>query len=380
MRAPVYTYAIHDLRSNVFLDELPLTGVTFNTPLNGCGALQATWDLSRHPSTTRRDPYDLTAPARRAIYVLRDRVPMWGGIIWTSNYDSESQRIALGAADWWSYFDHRKVIPVLQANPPQNLVAKFQVIAENKDQNDIARFLLNVAQNHANGDLGIEPDESLSGIYRDRTYHGYSLVDVGEAWRKLSEVIDGPDMVFGVAAPGADGKPRRVFRQGTPTLGQQGSPHVFEYGGNIAKYGWPRNASPMRTRTFASGEGQAEGLPIAVRENPDAYAMGYLLTEGEEGYSSVSTGATLQAHADADAFTYRLPVVLPTLVVNGGGRNAPRIGEFGPGDDCRVVIKDPYFRSGLDTSARIVDIAYRPSVAPDLADVTLSPLTDEGVA
>lgn len=380
MAAPVYTYAIHDLRSNVFLDELPLTGVSFNTPLNRSGSLQATWDLAKHPSTTKRNPYDLTAPARRAIYVLRDRVPLWGGIIWTSVYDSDTKRITIGAGDWWTYFDHRKVLPILPLVFGQDAIAKSSFGVTNSDQNYIAQALVEMAQEHANGDLGIEFDGVRSGIYRDREYLGYSLVDTGDALRKLSQVIDGPDMAFGVAAPGPNGRPRRIFRLGDPWLGQQGSPHVFEYGGNINRYTWPRDASPMRTRSYATGEGQAEGTPIAVAEDTDAYAMGYPLLEAEQAYSSVSRGATLQAHADADQFTNRLPVVLPSIVVNGGGKNSPRIGEFGPGDDCRLVIKDEFFRRGLDTSARVVDIAYRPSEAPNLAEVTLSPMTDEGVA
>lgn len=380
MPQPVYTFAIHDLRTNTFLDELPLTSVSFNTPLNGTGKLSASWDLARHPSTTRRNPYDLTAPARRAVYVLRDRVPMWGGIIWTSRYNSDSKRIEIGAADWWSYFDHRKVIPVIAANPPQDLIARQVIRYTNTEQNQIARNLVALAQSHTNGDLGIEFDDSDSGIYRDREYLGYQLANVGDALRKLSQVIDGPDMAFGVASPGSDGKPRRILRLGTPTLGQQGSPHVFEYGGNVVRYSWPRDASPMRTRTFATGEGQAEGMPIAVAENGDAYPAGYPRLEAEDSYSTVSTGSILQGHADADAFTNRLPVVLPSIVVNGGGNHSPRITEAGPGDDCRLVIVDEYFRNGLDTTARIIDLAYRPNEAPNLAEATLSPLTDEGVA
>ncbi|WIV59059.1 hypothetical protein [Amycolatopsis nalaikhensis] len=366
---------VADLRSGRVLDELPLTGVKYNKPLNDSGKFSGTWDLTRHPSSTRRDPYELTMPARRALYVMRDDRPMWGGLIWTRKYDSGSHKVEVAGADWWSYFDHRKVLPILPAAPlPLDHVAGLKMAANDVEQNDIARALVQLAQTHAGGDIGIEFDDSQSFIYRDRTYTGHELTSVGEALRQLAAVINGPDIMFGVA-PGTGGRIRRLMRVGTPRLGQAGTAHVWETGGNIVNYTWPSDATRMATRTFASGDGMAEGTPIAVAEDVDKYTQHWPLLESEQGYTSVSDADTLQGHADADQLVARLPVALPTLTVRGN--TAPYVGEWDTGDDVRVVIRDEFIRRGLDTPMRIVDAQYAPSEAAETVTITMSPLIED---
>jgi hypothetical protein len=114
MPAPVYTYMVHDLLTNAPLGELPLTGVRHGRRLNDAGAFTGTFDLDAKTSTRRRvkDPYDWTMPVTRCVYAYRDERPVWGGIIWTRRYDSSTRKVQIGAADWWSYFDHRRVIPI----------------------------------------------------------------------------------------------------------------------------------------------------------------------------------------------------------------------------------------------------------------------------
>src|SRR5689334_2722493 len=113
MATPVYTYTIHDLASNAQICELPLTGVSFCKKLYDTGTFNGTFTVENRAGSHRtvKDPYDATMPCRRCLYVWRDGVPQWGGIIWTRSYDSTNRQIQIGAADFWSYFDHRKVLP-----------------------------------------------------------------------------------------------------------------------------------------------------------------------------------------------------------------------------------------------------------------------------
>lgn len=371
---PTYVYLVADLRTGRVLDELPLTSVRYNKPLNDTGKFSGTWELSRHPSSTRRDPYELTMPARRALYVVRDGRPMWGGLIWTRKYDSSTHRVEIQGADWWSYFDHRKVLPLLPAPVSVGHVAHLTTRFAGAEQNDIARNLVRLAQSHGGGDIGVEVDDSASFIFRDREYPGHELKDTGEALRQLSSVLDGPDIMFGVA-PGTNGRIRRIMRVGTPRLGQPGTAHVWETGGNIISYTWPSDATRMATRTFATGDGMAEGTPIAVAEDTGKYGAHWPLLESEQGYTSVSEPATLQSHADADQLVARLPVVLPTFTVRGN--TAPYVGDWDTGDDVRVVLRDDFHRHGLDTAMRIVDAQYAPSEGTETVDITMSPLIED---
>lgn len=380
--APVYSYTIHDLLTNRMLCEIPLNNVRYSKKLCDSGQMSGTYtvDLAGNANRPVKDPYDVTTPCRRCIYVWRDEVPQWGGIIWTRKYDSDTKQIQIAAGDWWSYFDHRKVLPLLTfpVNPTYyvaNLVTTYSAT----DQNTIARNLLALAQSHTGGNLGIvNSDTALSVITRDRTYHGYDNADVGTALRELASVINGPDMMFDVSrAPDASGNPVRQFRQGTPHLGQQGSAWVWEFGGNLVSYTWPSDGTRFASRAFAAGSGMVQGTPIAVTEDSSIYSSGYPLIEVETMYTTTTDAATLQAHSDADQAAARLPVALPVLNVRGN--MDPIVGAWDMGDDARVLIQDDFFVNGIDTSMRIVaaDITPPDGDADEAVMLTMAPIFED---
>lgn len=378
--APQWTYPVHDLLTNVPIGELPLTGVGYSLMLNDAGQFRGSFKVDSRNASKRRikDPYDATTPCRRCIYALRDGVPQWGGIIWTRSYDSSTGTVQVQAGDWWTYFDHRKILPLL--TPPIDVefeIANLAVTQAGVDQNNLARYLITLAQSHAGGDLGISLDTALSGILRDRTWAGYELADVGNELRRLTQLLDGPDITFGVSpSPDANGRPVRIMRTGTPLLGQQGSAWVWEYGGNVTSYTWPSDGSRYVKRAFATGKGMEYGLPIAVAEDTDPLRASYPLMESETAYSSVTEPTTLQQHVDADQQVSRLPVALPTLTVRGD--RSPKIGEWGVGDDGLVRIEDDFAPNGIDTAMRIVraDILPGDENGDEQVTFTMAPLLD----
>lgn len=375
MVAPQYTYLIADTRTNTVLEEVPLDGVSFTKPLNDSGSFRGRWHLGRGSSAL--DPYRLTTPCKRAVYALRDGRPMWGGVIWSRDYDSTSRTVSLGAGEFWSYFDHRKVIPPLGSSPGLYTVAEQTVSFTNTDQNEIARQLVAEAQRHTAGDIGVELDGSLSYVDRDRTYHGYDLADTGEALRNLAEVHDGPDMVFDVLPPaGGSAAPRRVLRLGTPYLGQQGSAHVWEVGGNATGYRWKSDGTQMRTRAFASGEGVDLGTPIAVYEDTSRYDAGYVLLESESTYSGAERAATLNGHARADYEAGRAPVALVEVDVRGD--IPPTAAEVDRGDDGRLVLPgDEFHPDGWAGPVRVVEARFEPSASAERVALTMAPLLED---
>jgi hypothetical protein len=374
-----YTYLIADLRTNVILGELPLTGVSYGKKLCDSGTLSATLNLSRK---LKGDPYDLTSPVLRVVYVLRGDTPRWGGIIWTRKYSSKSQQVQIGAADWWSYFNHRKILPVLSGaeRTDPTYVAGRVVSYSATEQNQIARNLITLAQSHTGGGIGINvaADTSSSGFPRDRNWYGYKLTNIGDALKDLSQVLDGQDMLFDVGPTDANGRPQRLLRQGNPRLGQQGSSWVWEYGRNCFDYEWPSDGTRMDTRTFAETDGTAEGTPIAAYEDTSMYPLSWPLLESDTNYSNISDTGTLYAHAQADQEASRLPVVLPTLTINTA--LSPTLDELSVGDDARFVVKagDPFHKRGLDTSLRIVGVDVKPrDEGGEDCVLTMAPVLDD---
>jgi len=351
-----WTYLIADLRTNITLDELPLSDVQMSKVINGSGQFKGKLTLGDSKLSTR-NVYDLTRPVRRVVYAVRDSRPWWGGIIWASTYDDDDKTVTIAAADFWSYFDHRKVLEALPAPPiATSYVAGLSKIYTAQDQNVIARGLVTLAQSHTAGDIGIVVDGGVvSGIARDRTYNGFELVDVGEALRNLANLSDGPDILFDVAGPGADGRPIRIMRTGTPALGQQGSEHRFDLGGNLLSFTWDSGGGSMASRAFAEGNGTDRGTKIAVAEDTTWYANGYPLLETDDVFSDVVLDATLNSHA-SDMAQGSLPTVGIDLKLRTD--MDPEIGDFGVGDDALMVIPlgHEFFPAGYSLVVRILSI------------------------
>lgn len=356
MSGVTWTYLVSDLITEKIVGELPLSGVSMTKALNGAGQLRAQLQLGSS-QVAAIDAYDLTRPVRRCIYALRDGTPWWGGIIWASAFDKETETVSIGGADFWSYFDHRKTLEVLSAPPwAQTYIAGFSKIYTQVDQNAIARDLVTLAQSHPGGDIGIVVDTALSGILRDRTYEGYDLHYTGQVLRDLAAVIDGPDIRFDVGGLDTAGRVPRLMLTGTPRLGQQGSPHVWDLGGNMLSYTWDSGGGAMATRAFAQGEGDERGTLIAVSEDATRYADGWPLMETDDIFEGVTVAATLQSHADTLRGALSLPVTTLTLKVRGD--RSPTLTEYAPGDDGRAVIPpgDSFFVGGINLSIRVLSV------------------------
>lgn len=357
-----WTYLLADLRSNVIAGELPLKNVRLSKVLNGSGQFSADLDMG-DVRVQAQAVYAMTRPAIRALYALRDGTPVWGGILWVSEYDSASQSMALAGADFMSYFDHRKVVEILPAPPiAATYVAGLSKVYTATDQNDIARDLVTLAQSHTAGSIGITfASTADSGIPLDRRYDGFDQWYVGEALRELAGLSTGPDIAFDVSGPDAStGRPIRVMRIGTPRLTQGGAGHRWDLGGNLLSFKWKSGGGVMATRVFFQGDGAERGARIAVAEDTSLYTTGWPLLETDQIDTTVTSDTLLATKAAGLQASLRLPTVALDLTVHGDLHPTP--GEFAVGDEGRMVIssgRDLLFPQGLDIMVRIDTIDIR---------------------
>ncbi|MFJ9149738.1 hypothetical protein ACIRP7_16990 [Streptomyces sp. NPDC102270] len=365
-----YTYYTADLATGAITDELPLYDATFSTELNEAGEFRARLPLG-DPRIAVHRPRELTEPGRAALYVERDGVLVWGGVVWTVKYTSADQHLEIGAAGFLSYFDHRRVLPAA-FDPAASDLGSVSVTFTDRDQSDIARALVAVAQEHSHGDIGIRPEsDARSGITRTLVYPGSDLKSTGEALRELASLERGPDFLFDMAY-GSDGRPVRRLRVGTPHLGQQGTPHVWEYGANLIGYTWPADGASTASRVFALGE-QGEGSQlVAVAEDPDT---GRPLTETEVSYVHLTDVDLLRSQARSALAAVSAPVVLPELTVRADLE--PVLGSYQVGDDALVVIKDVFFPGGTRFGVRITGIEVTPGndAGEEQVQLTVTPAT-----
>ena len=105
--APKYRYFTVDLMSNSLLAEIPFVGVSYERALKGAGAFSG--QIPVIDKTRQFDLYESTMPGRTALYVVRDDVCVWGGIIWSRSYSVTSQQLDVSASEFTSYFQRRNI-------------------------------------------------------------------------------------------------------------------------------------------------------------------------------------------------------------------------------------------------------------------------------
>ena len=105
--APVYRYFTADLLTNEILAEVPFREVTIERALKAAGKMSG-----RIPVTAETDSielYENTIPGQTALYVVRNGVCIWGGIIWDRSYRLTTKDMEISASEFTSYFYHRNI-------------------------------------------------------------------------------------------------------------------------------------------------------------------------------------------------------------------------------------------------------------------------------
>ena len=101
-----YRYFVVDILTNTLLAEVPFTDVSYERAIKAAGSFSGKIQVT---DDTQRifDLYESTMPGRSALYVTRNKVCVWGGIIWTRTYDIFSRTLDVSGSEFTSYFYHR---------------------------------------------------------------------------------------------------------------------------------------------------------------------------------------------------------------------------------------------------------------------------------
>ena len=102
-----YRFFLTDLLSNEIISEVPFKDVSFGRQIRRAGEFSG--KISFIPQTSGLNLYESTMPGRTGLYVMRNGVCVWGGIIWSRSYDVLSKELDVSAAEFISYFYHRHV-------------------------------------------------------------------------------------------------------------------------------------------------------------------------------------------------------------------------------------------------------------------------------
>jgi hypothetical protein len=107
-----YRYFLTDLLSNTVISEVPFKGVSYQRVNRRAGEFSG--DIPFVEATKGLDLYEATMPGRTGLYVMRNQVCVWGGILWSRTYNVESKTLQVSASEFISYFYHRNLWQTLQ--------------------------------------------------------------------------------------------------------------------------------------------------------------------------------------------------------------------------------------------------------------------------
>lgn len=100
-----YKYIVTDLTTGDLLAEIPFTNVTYGRSLKEAGSFSG--DITSNEATFNMELYANTLPGRTALFIIRNDVCVWGGIIWARTYDIISRTLSVSGSEFTSYFYHR---------------------------------------------------------------------------------------------------------------------------------------------------------------------------------------------------------------------------------------------------------------------------------
>lgn len=102
-----YRYFLVDLLTNQALAEIPFTDVSYERALSKAGTFSGSIPVI--DATAAFDLYETTMPGRTCVFVLRNGVCVWGGIIWSRQYSPGAKKLTIDASEFVSYLYHRVV-------------------------------------------------------------------------------------------------------------------------------------------------------------------------------------------------------------------------------------------------------------------------------
>ncbi|MEU6496453.1 MULTISPECIES: hypothetical protein [unclassified Streptomyces] len=375
-----YTYLFCDLLTDQLLAELPLASVVYTQELNGIGTLRAT--IPYNDETLPLDPETASTPARTVVYVDRDGVLVWGGIVWTREQVTGGKSIQ--ASEFLSYYQRRYVKKTLSTDT--SLLTNPAYVDQGgqriySDQKFVYWSLLRYASLQPGGNIGLDINPLTApgdGIARNVTYYGYERPEIYKSIADLAAAEDGFDFTIEVGwtssannvAPSRYRRARSWFPRRGRTADESGL--VFSKGGtsgSIIDYDWPEDGTALVTEMSGLGAGTGEARIVKTATAQDLLSSGWPLLEGVQTYDGVTDETQVQGLTNADLQAQSQATTQPTFTVSADAD--PQFGSYQVGDEGLFVIDpEPQSPNGRHGVLRIVSIENTSVNGPERVRLT----------
>jgi len=347
---PVYTYLTTDLATGAILGEIPLGGVTLDDQMNTVGNMNAGGNLD--DKRIDNDTYiQRTIPGKTGLFAYRNDQIVWGGIIWTREYQSNGKALTITGQTFESYAARRF---------PRSWLGTSKFVY-NQGQISIIDNLWAKMQAVPNGNINVQP----CGVYppndvvRQLTVNGFDLTtSFNDLIQSILLLSGAPD--YNVTwYEDQNGLPKLQLQIAVP-IGHPvaATQLVVDYPGPISDYVFNENASSGNNQWWAVGDGTDAAANVGVVTDSASLANGYPLLEGVNSYSGVTDQSTITAHAASDLSSFPAPVV--THNVDLVGTAFPMFGTYAIGDYVQAYVTDARFPAGASFNVRVIGWTITP--------------------
>lgn len=365
--ASEYRLLYTNLKTGDILGELPVQDVKFRDGINAAGSMTATIALEdsavvevpgAHPSPSASSelttPQLITSetlrPGASGIYIERDGVILWGGILWTLRMSIASSTAELGAEGYLSWL--------------RRIFIATDLSYSSVDQGAIAKALVDYAVGFAGGQL-ITATTPPTSTARTRNYVAVERKPVGEALTQLAAVQGGFSFFF--THTRIDDNITTTFELDTDSLGRLTS-YVFEAGTNMSLMDVSYDGHNMAN--YVEVWGQSLGDPRFYGAAFDSVSLvtspliAHVETNGD-----IKLLSTLQERAKQEIRRRASPIERVTAQVFVDA--VPQLGAYRVGD--RVTVRASYGALSVSGVYRILEISVKVSDTEEIATLTLAP-------
>ncbi|MHC0429232.1 hypothetical protein ACX6XY_03460 [Streptomyces sp. O3] len=288
-----YSVVQTDLKTGNVVAVLPVTGISFTHSLNAAGSATIGVPLF----APEADPESLS-PGLSGLVVVRDGLPVWGGILWTLAADIAAGTLTLNASGYHSHYQGRHFVNGWTA--------------KTKEQATILKDWFA----YFNADNGIGTDTSQvasTGHKRTTVWTRYELKNAAEAVEELADNIGGFNFRY-VPYWVTAGK-RVGHRFVISSRSGAAVSHTLTHRANCNVTGVSYDSTALCTVAYATGADKGNGEKIVgIFENPSlADRMPERVAVGS--YSDVKETLTLLDKAQATINAGAVPVAIPELTL-----------------------------------------------------------------
>lgn len=298
--APEYRYLTFDLLTRKVLEEFPMYGVSLSRLISKSATGTCTFKLGTG-FFSDRDLIASTIPGKCGMIVLRDEIPVWGGIIWNRTWQSEALSMQMNLMTFESLFSRIR------------MMSTFAAAAT--DQTTIFKSLINMMQAQPNNNFNLDLSGILpTGINRDLTLPYYEYHVFQDAIDLLMGQSNAFDWIMDPVL-NSDGTVGIKIRTGYPYLGFGSIPITFDYPGQVANYTFPESTADGGTRITFLGAGEGTAMPMTPVWDYGLLNAGYPGWDKIISNKAVDNQVQLDSMAQASSIQYQLPITMPTIEV-----------------------------------------------------------------